>query len=182
VGKAETASRSPEVGRLLPKSAPPPATPSSAGTAIPPKVEEEFRIEPVRDELEGKMKVRSRSFLSIRNDNIRLPFSTPKQEMPQDMTHVPVHLQGLLADDDGVRVFGLRYEVIMARAQEIGSVPRFLVRMTEYLDSSGALKAEGIFRLCGAQTNIVSMINQIDSGRSLKVLVQRTHGLCRRSP
>ena len=93
---------------------------TSSEAILPPSPADGLRVEPIEDPKAPSAKSRSRSFLSLRSDSIlRLPFmGGPKSDiLPASSRHenVPIHLQGLIAVDNGKRVFGLPFETIIER-------------------------------------------------------------------
>lgn len=82
--------------------------------------------------------------------------------------NIPIHLQSVTAnDDDGIRIFSIPIERVMERKNETERAPKVIIQMANYLEKTNALKAEGIFRLCGTQNRILALINEIDGGEEL---------------
>lgn len=124
--------------------------------------EDVLKLEPVDFMLEKKKSTknfftRTESLLKLRKDSEKLDVS--------ESMNIPHYLQFLTTiEDNGKRLFGIPLETIMKRSNEQNEIPNHIYKIADYLEENNALKEEGIFRVCGNQSNILSLINEIESG------------------
>lgn len=68
--------------------------------------------------------------------------------------------------DENIAFFGVSLETVMKRDSENSNeIPSMIEKMFNHLEEKEAHKIEGIFRVCGTQSSIDSLLSCIDSGR-----------------